>query len=182
VRNAALLGTVVIVAILTGWLAAKKVAQAPQSEAIEPAHIESEERKLLIHLYFGDVQSRYLTAEQRVMARPADDALFARWLVEALILGPGKGGGRTLPVDAAVRAVFMLNDTAVVDFTADSFSRHPGGIGAELLSVYSVVNTLVLNIEAVRSVKLLIGGRESDVLTGHIDLLDAFPANMLWVR
>jgi spore germination protein GerM len=104
-------------------------------------------------------------------------------LVEGLIQGPRDIGSRTLPEDTRLRAVYLLNDgTCVLDFAEDAFNNHPGGVSTELLSIYAIVNTLVLNIEAVRSVKILIGGNEAAVLAGHVSLQQPFTANMLWVR
>jgi hypothetical protein len=73
-------------------------------------------------------------------------------------------------------------EVAYLDFAAGSFSNHPGGAGAELLSIYSIVNTLVLNVDGIRSVKFLIGGRESVTLAGHSDLRFPFEVDMMWIR
>ena len=51
-----------------------------------------------------------------------------------------------------------------------------------MLTIYSIVNTLVLNMEEIRWVKLLIGGQEAATLAGHVDLSHLFNADMLWVR
>jgi hypothetical protein len=100
-----------------------------------------------------------------------------------LIEGPKRGGSRTLPETARVRALFVSGDgVAYVDFVDNAFEQHPGGVGSELITLYSVVNTLVLNIEDIRCVKLLIGGQEAVTLAGHVDLAPVYKAAMLWVR
>ena len=64
-----------------------------------------------------------------------------------------------------IRAFFILDPgTAYIDFGIDAFDNHPGGVGNELLSVYSVVNSLILNSEVIRSVQFLIGGQEAATL------------------
>jgi hypothetical protein len=60
--------------------------------------------------------------------------------------------------------------------------NHPGGIKLELITIYSIVNSLILNIPAIDAVKILIGGREALTLAGHVDLRFPFKANMLLIR
>ncbi|MDA8141508.1 MAG: GerMN domain-containing protein [Desulfobacteraceae bacterium] len=172
-----------LIAVATGWWIAKQVSQpeAPVESTLEAP--EKAPTRRTVHLYFGDAQGRYLVAEQRVVDQPADDVALGRQLVQMLIQGPEKGGSRTLPADAKVRA-FFINDpeTAVVDFESDSFANHPGGVGCELLSIYSLVNTLALNVERIHLVKILIGGQEAATLVGHVDLQTPFEVDMLWVR
>jgi hypothetical protein len=136
-----------------------------------------------IHLYFGDPQGRYLTAEQRIVEQYADDVAFGRQILETLLEGPRQGTSRTLPSDADLRAFYIVSEgIAYVDFEVGSFNNHPGGVETELLSIYSIVNTLVLNVEKIRSVKFLIGGQEAATLAGHVDLSHPIKADMLWVR
>ena len=71
---------------------------------------------------------------------------------------------------------------ALVDFSAEIQENHPGGVATELLTVYSIVNSLILNIAEIEVVKILIEGQESLTLAGHIDLQQPFEANMLLIR
>jgi spore germination protein GerM len=166
-----------------GWYAARKSSTLEPEIAAVKIRAEMPVVKRAVHLYFGDRQGRYLSAEQRMVDQPADQALFARRLVQALIDGPMAGKSRTLPRDARLRALYRLPDgSVVVDFDAEAFANHPGGIETELLSIYSIVNTLVLNVTGIRSVKFLIGGFEADTLAGHVELNEPFSADMMWVR
>jgi hypothetical protein len=49
-------------------------------------------------------------------------------------------------------------------------SKHRGGSTQELLTVYSLVNTLTVNLPTIAAVQILIDGREADTLAGHVDL------------
>ena len=60
--------------------------------------------------------------------------------------------------------------------------NHPGGSQTEFLTVYSIVNSLALNIPQISSVKILIEGRETMTIAGHIDSRFPFKANMILVR
>lgn len=137
----------------------------------------------LVHLYFSDRENEFLTAEERTLKHPDSPAFFARSIVDALIKGPQRGLVRTIPEKAAIRAIYVTSEgICYVDLTAAIADHHPGGIKSELLTVYSIANSLVLNVPEVEAVKILINGNESATLAGHIDLQAALKANMLLIR
>jgi len=139
--------------------------------------------KLVVHLYFSDKEGSFLTAEERVFFhsdRPAD---FAKIIIEALIEGPRKGLVRTIPARTILRALYVTQEgIAFVDFSDTIKDDHPGGVRSELLTIFSIVNSLILNMSQVDAVKILINGNESTTLAGHVDLRFPFKANMLLVR
>ena len=86
---------------------------------------------------------------------------------------------------------FMLRDLprsvteegiCYVDLSAQFKENHPGGVQSELLTLYSLVNSLILNIPEIQAVKILIDGYETMTLAGHIDLQEPVKANMLLIR
>jgi spore germination protein GerM len=179
-----LIGLAMALALGTGWFLAMR---SLQGRALPPATLLPTPavtgQRVVAHLYFGNPRDRSLSSEQRPVDRPDDAAGYARQLIDLLIEGPQQGGGRTLPETARLRALFVAGDgVAYVDFSDDAFEQHPGGVGSELITLYSVVNTLVLNIEEIRCVKLLIGGRQAVTLAGHVDLAPVHKAAMLWIR
>lgn len=176
-------GLAIIVSVAAGWFLAKRSAEMPSASMAAAGNTGRAMGKKLVHLYFADGSGRYLSAEERVLEEPADPASAARVLVEALIQGPLRDGTRTLPRDSGLRSLFVTPEgIAFVDFAADAFEHYAGGVETEMLTIYSIVNTLVLNMEDIRRVKFLIGGREAATLAGHVDLGRSFNANMLWVR
>ena len=177
------LAIAVLVAVGLGWLWSKRVTDVARNSAVPAERAALAMQKRQIHLYFADGSGKYLSAEQRVLEQSLDVASAARELVEALIRGPMKGGTRTLPRTAELRALFVTADgMAYLDFKTDAFDFHPGGVRTELMTIYSIVDTLVLNLEQVRQVKFLIGGQEAATLAGHVDLSRPFKADMLWIR
>lgn len=144
-----------------------------------PQHTE----KSVIHLYFTDKENRFLIAEERVIAHPDDPATFGNIIVRELIKGPREGLMRTVPEATVLQAFYVTREgTAYVDITEAVMENHPGGVKLELITIYSIVNSLILNIPAIDAVKILIGGREALTLAGHIDLRFPFKANMLLIR
>lgn len=139
--------------------------------------------KLVVHLYFSDKSNSFLTAEERTLYHSDNPAEFAKIIIEALIDGPRKEFMRTIPAGTTIRALYVTRDgTAYVDISNTITDSHPGGIKSELFTIYSIVNSLILNIPEIDAVKILIGGRESMTLAGHIDLGFPFKANMLLIR
>ena len=69
-----------------------------------------------------------------------------------------------------------------MDLAAGIGDLHPGGIKSELLTIYSIANSLILNVPEVEAVKILVNGNETATLAGHIDLQVPLKANMLLIR
>jgi spore germination protein GerM len=136
-----------------------------------------------VYLYFADRNKPFLKTEERVLNNPENPILFGKVIVDALIKGPQNGLMRTVPVGTVLRALYITKDkTAYADFSQEISEYHPGGIQLEYLTIYSIVNSLALNIPKIEKVKILIEGQEQKTLAGHIDLHLPFSANMLIVR
>ena len=139
--------------------------------------------KVVLHLYFADQEDEYLTAEDRVVAQPSDTKALGSLIVDALIRGPRNALTRTIPEGTSLRAFHLVeNGTAYVDLSQEISENHTGGAKSELMTVYSLVNSIVLNVAEVDAVKILIDGQEETTLAGHIDLRYPLAANMLLIR
>lgn len=139
--------------------------------------------RAVIHLYFADKENSYLIAEKRVLVQPDDPAQKGKRIIESLIKGPKEGLMRTIPLNTTLRALFVTKDkTAYADFSPIISEKHPGGCKSEIITIYSIVNSLILNVPEIDAVKILIGGREAMTLAGHIDLRFPLKADMLLVR
>ena len=149
----------------------------------DPSKSPSTGNGTTVNLYFTDKNGLFLTAESRTVPNTNDPAILGRHIIEALIDGPQKGLERTVPEAAALRAIYVTEDgVAYVDLQDGIMNLHPGGSKSELMTIYAMVNSLVLNVPAIHLVKILVEGRESMSLAGHIDLRFPFKANMLIVR
>ena len=137
-----------------------------------------------VFLYFGSATDTFLKAEKRLIKGYGDPITLSRNIIAALISGPtGKDLVRTLPQGTVCRAFYLTDDgIAYVDFSSQIRDQHPGGSETELLAIYSVVNSLVLNIDKIHKVKILVEGNETGTLAGHIDLRRPFDANMRMIR
>ena len=76
-----------------------------------------------------------------------------------------------IPAGTTLRALFITEGgEAYVDLSRELAAAHPGGSMNELLTVYTIVNALTVNLPAVTSVQLLVDGKEVETLAGHVDL------------
>jgi hypothetical protein len=176
----------VLFLLCTGPLCSAAGAQPggkPVRQGLEQILPEPADRDFPVYLYFADKNNRYLVSEMRDIPPREPRQDYCREIVEALISGPSGAGIETLPKETAVRAVYLTADgVAYVDLTPAVSADHPGGVRTELMTVYSIVNTLALNVSAVDRVKILVGGKEADTLAGHIDIRHPLQADMLLVR
>ena len=158
---------------------------APKVPAVPPMQSTPKKElfKTKVHLYFADKEKPFLIAEERDLLHAEDAVSIAKKIVSALSEGPRQELMRTLPPETVLRALFIdQNKTAYVDFDESLKENHPGGSWAEILTIYAIVNSLVLNIPEIETVKILFDGRESMTICGHMDLRFPMKANMLLVR
>lgn len=153
------------------------------NEQDESFKIQQQTNKSIVYLYFADKDNSYLTAKECTIFHSDDPVAFGRIILEALIKGPNNELMRTIPEGTTLNAFYVTSEgTAYVDLTEAVRENHPGGSYMEYMTIYSIVNSLVLNIPQIKLVKILIGGSESMTLAGHIDLRYPLKANMLLVR
>jgi spore germination protein GerM len=140
-------------------------------EALQPASGV----KQVVTLYFPADDESGLATETREMSWATTDPDRVRQIVLALVEGPAKTHNRPLPPSTDIRAVFLTSDgTVYLDFSNETLKGFAPGIQSETLTVYSIVNSLAANIPAVKRVKILLQGQETETLDGHIDLTEFF--------
>ena len=140
-------------------------------------------KKSPVHLYFIAPSNYFLMSEYRVVIHAEGRVSLARAIVEALIKGPQEDLLPTMPPGTRLNAIFVTpENVCYLDLSAEIRYNHPGGCITELLTVYSMVNSLILNVSEIKSVKILIDGAETPTLAGHISLQFPAKANMLLIR
>jgi sporulation and spore germination protein len=140
-------------------------------------------RRINVRLYFEATERDGLLPEEREIALSSDLAQQIRTVVEELAKGPSTQGLQaTLPAGTKVQEVFVqAHGVACLSLSADLARGLPGGSRAELLTVYSIVDTVVTNFPAVSRVQLVVGDQLASSLGGHVDLTRPLPADMTLV-
>ena len=62
----------------------------------------------------------------------------------------------------------VVNGVANVDFSKEFQTRHRGGSAGEIMTIYSVVNTLT-ELPGVEKVQFLLEGDKLESILGHMD-------------
>lgn len=135
-------------------------------------------------LYFADARGEYLKAVAKRFPAGLDPHGLGRNILEALAAGPPNPGlTPTLPAGTTIRAVFLGEEgKAWVDLGVQEGKLKQEDTLSELLTLYSIVNSLAVNLPGVDQVKLLINGDDTKNLGGHISLGHFYKTNMLIVK
>lgn len=124
-----------------------------------------------ITLYFMDPDSEYLIGERRKIAKRVSVSEEAKELIEELIKGPK--GPLIATVPSKTKCLNLRIDergVAIVNFNKSLSKDHPGGSSAEMVTVYSIVNSLALNFPEIRRVQIFIEGKAIETISGHLAL------------
>ncbi len=126
------------------------------------------EAPVRITLYFSDGRGEKLVPEEREATGKGDP--LGETVVRELIRGPKKNGLlKTIPEGTRLVRFSVAGGLARVDFSREIQTRHWGGSSGEIMTVYSVVNSLA-GLEGINKVQFLVEGKKVETLVGHMDL------------
>lgn len=128
-------------------------------------------------LYYPDDEGMGLIQVKMTIDMAASDAV-ERVLIENLMTVPdGLNVISPIPQGTQIKNVHTKDGICYVDFS-DSFRiNHYGGSAGEMLTVYSVVNTLT-ELPDISRVQFLIEGDKTDFFKGHLDFSQLFEYNI----
>jgi hypothetical protein len=111
---------------------------------------------------------------------PADKA---RRIVESLIEAKDAAGLKSpVPQGTKVVTVFIKDNLAIVNLSREMMTNLRGGVDEELLAVYSIVNSILFNLESIDAVQILVDGEKVPTLHGHLDISSPLIANTAITR
>ncbi len=159
---------VLIVGVILGygasWFFQKNQQQTEEVRVI----IADEPVRREIQLYFAAPTADFLVPEAYEVIVCDNDAECIRNLLMGLIAGPVSDNIAVLPKETKVLEVELDNDLVRVDFSRHLVDFHPGGSLAELLSIYSMANSLNENFPYIRQLQILVEGKVLQTLKGHV--------------
>ena len=171
----AIIGGVILLALVL-WLARGGPEEAPvasDSEAsTETLEVTVDSGDLAaVAIYFPD-ENGLLSAEERSLAAWTTPEGGAERVLEALLAGPeNERLFSPLPAEVTLGPVHLTPQSVLyVDLVSKTLSAPPTtGSQMEMMTVYSLVNTLMLAIPEIESVVLLWNGRQPPSFGGHVD-------------
>ena len=119
-------------------------------------------KDIQLKLYFPDNNADKLRYELRNVM--LSNSATARAAVEALIEGPSTNNLiASIPQGSRLLNIYIQNDICIVDFSKEFIVNHPGGSAGELMTIYSIVNTLT-EFSTIKGVQILIDGKLGETL------------------
>ncbi|GAB4117407.1 MAG: hypothetical protein Kow00103_14130 [Candidatus Caldatribacteriota bacterium] len=159
--------------------AALEKVTLPEKVEEEKVEIIPEEELKEITLYFADNQANFLVPEKRLVSV---SSTLAKQMILELIKGPQTEGlYPTLPEGTKLSELYIAENIAYVDLSEEVIKNHPGGSAAEIMSIYSIVNTLT-EIDSIQAVQILVAGQERKSLTGHLDISRPLLRDEEWIK
>lgn len=160
-------------------------AQPKYTVSDRPLYASTENRRV-VTVFFPATDGLHLVATEREIYATSSVSAQMKQLVVELIKGPSEsdqsGIVKALPEATRLREIYIHRDTAYVDFTKEVVDQLEGGSHAELLTVYSVVDSVIHNFPEITRVKILVDGADVDSLGGHLDLSLPLLKDMGFVR
>jgi len=147
-----------------------------------------EERKVvrekkMVTLYFSDPEGEYLVGERREILKRREVKEEAGETITELIKGPK---GKLIPTLPSRTKLLSLQvdekGLAKVNFNKALSKDHPGGSSAEIMTLYSIVNSLTFNFPQIKRVQILIEGEAGETIAGHLSLEQPVSSNFDLVR
>ena len=146
-----------------------------------PAAPATPGRKIKARLYYVADDGSTLVAVERDVPYGEGAVAQAKAIINAQLAPPAEPFVSAVPPGTTLRALFIAGGEAFVDLSGELMHGHPGGSLNEMLTVYTLVDSLTVNLPAVSAVQLLVDGREVETLAGHVDLRRPLAQNLAWV-
>jgi hypothetical protein len=164
------LALLLLVGGLTWWLLAGKedapgARPSPEGEAAGPGE------PVELTLYFP-ADGGALGSERRELQVTESPRDRARKIVQAVLAGPkARGLYRPFPDGVALGSVLLADNVLYLDLVWEGHPEPPNsGSTEEVQRVFSLVDSVCLNIPEAQRVVLLWNGFQRDTFSGHVDL------------
>lgn len=164
------LAGVAILAVVLGGLFLRKYLDRKPLPAQPPAVSAPEPAVKSATLFFASPDGTGLVRESRLLEACNGVEECAEEVLVEIINGPIGDLTRTLPETTMYHSVSLTGDILTIDFGRELTDGMASGSDVEMAAVYSIVDSLAVNFPQIKSVKLLVDGKQMDTLKGHIDL------------
>lgn len=164
------LALLLLVGGLAWWLLAGR-EDATGSKPVQEGEAAGPGEPVQFTLYFP-ADGGGLGTERRELQVTESPRDRARKIVQALLAGPKAGGlYRPFPDGVQLGSVLLADEVIYLDLVWEGHEEPPGsGSTEEMQRVFSVVDSVCLNVPEARRVVLLWNHFQRDTFAGHVDL------------
>jgi len=139
-------------------------AKVPDEEFIPQEEAHS------LKIYFGQKGKDLLVPEERRVRKRTMLIAQARQIIETVLEGPVSGSlYRVIPQGTTLRGLFFDSGVFIVDLSREFAGISNLGSSEQVLSIYSLVNSLT-ELDPRAKVRFLINGSEPTSESGHVDI------------
>lgn len=146
---------------------------APVQTGVAPVEAPKNEnqRRINIQLFFTNADSMMLVPEDRSVTYKEELHSQAIEVLKELMKGPEGDLLSPFPEGTHLDDLFITKEgTAYADFSQELSAGSKGGSQSEIITVYSIVDTLTLNFPQIKKVQILVNDQAVETLNGHLDL------------
>ncbi|HEY3308721.1 MAG TPA: GerMN domain-containing protein [Desulfuromonadaceae bacterium] len=166
--NISLLIPFLVIAVVFGIMIWQKMQASRNVPSAPQVQLPSGKRTVVL---FFVADGTRLAREGREVESCDDARGCLKAVLDELFNGPVSDLDEALPEGAVLNSASFDGDTAVVDMNRGFVDDMASGSSAEMLAVYSIVDTICANFPQIARVKLTVEGQDMVVL-GHLDLSD----------
>lgn len=147
----------------------RKAQEPPPPQPAGPAPTR------VVSLFFPDGGWSRLVREGREIDRCDDTPSCVRELLAELQNGPVGDLSPVFPEGVPLPQVQVGTDGVTVDLSSEFVNQLEGGSAEELLTVYSIVNSITASFPGLHTVRITIDGKGAETLHGHVDIREPLP-------
>lgn len=139
----------------------KKPLGALRKEDIVYDGSNTERNSVVLSLYFPNSTGEYLQVEKRSVKQNDKEPLAKIAITELMKGSETKGVLQLIPAETKLLSVETKENVCFVNLSKDFIDKHVQGSSAELMTIYSIVNTLT-ELDNIAKVQFLIEGQKVD--------------------
>lgn len=174
-RNLQITGALVLLAMMTAAIYGvqlKRRDERNKQHATAPMPVSGEATTSKFRAMIAFDDDGVLSDRELSAWLPNEESARAKEMLRAVLHQYMKNpSSHPVPQGSDVRSVFVTTDgLCVVDLNSELVERHRSGMLVEQFTLLSLIETLAMNFQNMRQVKVLVDGKERYSLAGHADL------------
>jgi spore germination protein GerM len=178
----ATLGAVLTIGLVVLFFVGPRWLSTTSTEDPVAATAASDARKIRARLFYVAEDGTHLSPVEQEVIYGEGTVEQAKRIIEAQVAPAKAPLVSAIPEGTKLKTIFLTQKgEAFVDLNAEFRNNHPGGTTNEILTTYTLVNALTMNLPGIIGVQILIDGKEVETLAGHIDLRRPLEQDERWV-
>ncbi len=147
---------------------------------------QKEEESLEYDFFYQSANGNYLIPIKKKVSKHTDMKEQIKEVVLKLFEGVDASDKRYINLFSKrikLNNIFIVNkEIVVLDLNREIYSELLGSSIDEILTIYSIVDTICFNFPYIKGVQIIVDGRQLETLAGHIDVSRPIRMDSKWIR